>query len=115
MLQKIGCINRFDVTRRLIASSAFERAIRSSPARRSASDAKGWSLPLLGPDRLWAQDLEARGASASETTIASPRIVSGALGCLPGDRAEPLAAHPPAPGMKHLIETDGFIPLSHDR
>jgi hypothetical protein len=24
-------------------------------------------------------------------------------------------AHPPAPGMKHLIETDGFIPLSHDR
>jgi hypothetical protein len=34
---------------------------------------------------------------------------------LPGGRAEPPAAHPPAPGMKHLIETDGFIPLSHDR
>jgi hypothetical protein len=67
MLQKMGCINRFDATERLIASSAFEvppgpcsSALGDRPGRQRATHAGYWEL-----DWSRAQDLEARGASAS--------------------------------------------------
>jgi hypothetical protein len=67
MLQKMGCINRFDATERLIESSACERvapsmpsALGDRPGRQRAIHAGYWEL-----DWSRTQDLEARGASAS--------------------------------------------------
>jgi hypothetical protein len=123
MLQKMGC--RFDTTERLIESSAFERATNVPPGpchrplaidrgRQRAIHAGYWEL-----DWLRAQDLEARGASASGCIELLNDDRLAADGSQPraslGDKAGPPIAHPPAPGMKHLIETDGLIPLTHDR
>jgi hypothetical protein len=43
------------------------------------------------------------------------RVTLGHISNPAGDKGDTPRAHPPAPGMKHLIETDGFIPSSHDR
>jgi len=111
MVHKIGTVAHFHVAERLIRVGMRGcRSVQPPLFSEPTLDGKGRCWPLIGTST--------GGPAARATPERSYALSSARIEPLSGNHRahEPSRyAHPPAPGIKHLMETDGLFPLSHDR